>query len=171
MASDEVDQPLAAPMAPIFNTPSPTAPITHPVAPAAEPPAPTAPIVHPPASLAPISHPVAPTPTPDDLGLPRRVPGEAAGAPSFSEVTPPVGAPTPTASDGALPRRTPARRGPFEPKGAEGLIGTSRRPAEEIRNILSSYRSGLSSGRADAPTAEGAEPTPAPSGAPEIPEQ
>jgi hypothetical protein len=43
---------------------------------------------------------------------------------------------------------------PFEPKPSEGLIASSRRPAEEIRSLLSSYRSGLSTGRAEAPAAD-----------------
>jgi hypothetical protein len=46
-----------------------------------------------------------------------------------------------------LPKRAPRKASPTQELVGDKLVTTPRRPAEEIRSILSSYRSGLTSGR------------------------
>jgi hypothetical protein len=86
--------------------------------------------------------------------LPRRDEVNAAKAEETAApvepVAPPAPAPEPTvtATELGLPKREPRKpSSPTQELVGDKLVTTPRRPAEEIRSILSSYRSGLTSGR------------------------
>jgi signal transduction histidine kinase len=123
--------------------------------------------------------PWAATPAVDGLDADHPV-QEVPWAPLPRRDDPPVEAPTPDPAPAAvapsppqpggelnefgLPKRAPRKTSPTQELVGDKLVTTPRRPAEEIRSILSSYRSGLTSGRdgTDAPTESPTNEQPAP---------
>jgi signal transduction histidine kinase len=82
--------------------------------------------------------------------LPRRDdPPVEAAAPTPEPVPAAAAPPQPGGelNEFGLPKRAPRKASPTQELVGDKLVTTPRRPAEEIRSILSSYRSGLTSGR------------------------
>jgi signal transduction histidine kinase len=120
----------------------------------AMPSAPSAPAAPP--AVAPVAR-VAPAGAP---GLPSRVP--SAPAPAAAPTPPPAADVAPSVTAAGLVRRTPVNQRPdAEPAGpARAAVTRTNRSPDEVRRMLSRYRSGLDRGRTGGPDGDTPDPRP-----------